>query len=48
MNNFPPNHLTVIEAAIFEFQEKGFNGTSMESIAKEAGIDITSYTYQNE
>ena len=39
MNNFPPNHLTVIEAAIFEFQEKGFNGTSMESIAKEAGID---------
>ncbi len=39
MNNFPPNHLTVIDAAIFEFQEKGFKGTSMVSIAKEAGID---------
>jgi len=39
MNNFPPNHLTVIDAAIFEFQEKGFKGTSMASIAKEAGID---------
>ena len=39
MNNFPPNHLTVMEAAIYEFQEKGFNRTSMASIAKEAGID---------
>lgn len=39
MNNFPPNHLAVMEAAIFEFQEKGFKGTSMASIAKEAGID---------
>jgi TetR/AcrR family transcriptional regulator len=39
MNDFPPNHLAVIDAAIFEFQEKGFKGTSMASIAKEAGID---------
>lgn len=39
MNNFPPNHLTVMEAAIYEFQEKGFKGTSLASIAKEAGID---------
>jgi len=39
MNNFPPKHIAVIEAAIFEFQEKGFKGTSMASIAKEAGID---------
>lgn len=39
MNNFSPNHLTVMEAAIHEFQEKGFKGTSMASIAKEAGID---------
>jgi len=39
MNNFPPNHLTVMEAAIFEFQEKGFKRTSIASIAKEAGID---------
>ena len=28
----------VIEAAILEFQNNGFNGTSMSSIAKEAGI----------
>jgi TetR/AcrR family transcriptional regulator len=39
MNNFPPNHLTVMEAAIQEFQEKGFRGTSMASIAEEAGIE---------
>lgn len=39
MNNFSPNHLTVMEAAIYEFQEKGFKSTSMASIAKEAGID---------
>jgi len=39
MNNFPPSHLAVMEAAIFEFQEKGFKRTSMASIAKEAGID---------
>jgi len=38
MSNFPPNHLTVMEAAILEFQEKGFRGTSMASIAEEAGI----------
>jgi len=29
----------MIEAAIFEFQEKGFKSTSMASIAKEAGIN---------
>ena len=39
MNNFPPNHLAVMEAAIFEFQEKGFKRTSMASIALESGID---------
>ena len=39
MNNLPPNHLAVMEAAIYEFQEKGSKGTSMASIAKEAGID---------
>ena len=39
MNNFPQNHDTVIEAAILEFQEKGFRGTSMASIAEEAGIE---------
>ena len=39
MNNLPPIHLAVMEAAIYEFQEKGSKGTSMASIAKEAGID---------
>ncbi|MGI9532627.1 TetR/AcrR family transcriptional regulator [Lutimonas sp.] len=38
MNNFPPNQLKAIDAAIAEFQSNGFKGTSMSSIAKEAGI----------
>ncbi|MCA0931909.1 TetR/AcrR family transcriptional regulator [Lutimonas saemankumensis] len=38
MNSFPPKQKQVIEAAILEFQNNGFNGTSMSSIAKEAGI----------
>ena len=38
MNSLPPNHLKVMEAAIAEFQEKGFTRSSMASIAKEAGI----------
>jgi len=38
MNNFPPNQLKAIDAAIVEFQINGFKGTSMSSIAKEAGI----------
>ncbi len=38
MNNFPPNQLKAIDAAIVEFQMNGFKGTSMSSIAKEAGI----------
>lgn len=38
MNKFPQNQQKAIEAAIFEFQENGFKGTSMNSIANEAGI----------
>lgn len=38
MNNLPPKQQKAIEVAIFEFQENGFKGTSMSSIAKEAGI----------
>lgn len=38
MNSFPPKEMQVIEAAILEFQNKGFKGASMNSIAKEAGI----------
>ena len=38
MNNFPPNQLKAIDAAIVEFQENGFKQTSMSSIAKETGI----------
>lgn len=38
MNKFSPNQTKVIETAIVEFQNNGFKGTSMNSIAKEAGI----------
>jgi AcrR family transcriptional regulator len=38
MNSFPPKQKEVIEAAILEFQNNGFKGASMSSIAKEAGI----------
>ena len=38
MNNFPPNQLKAIDAAIVEFQESGFKNTSMSSIAKASGI----------
>jgi len=38
MNNFPPNQLKAIDAAIVEFQENGFKQTSMSSIAKATGI----------
>ena len=38
MNSFPPNQRKAIEAAIVEFQANGFKGTSMSSIANEAGI----------
>jgi len=38
MSNFPPNKLKAIDAAIVEFQNNGFKGTSMSSIAKEAEI----------
>ena len=38
MNNFPPNQLKAIDAAIVEFQRNGFKGASMSSIAKEAEI----------
>lgn len=38
MNSFPPKEMQVIEAAILEFQNNGFKGASMSSIAKEAGI----------
>lgn len=38
MNNFSPNQSKAVEAAIVEFQNNGFKGTSMNSIAKEAGI----------
>ena len=38
MNNFPPNKLKAIDAAILEFQDNGFKKTSMNSIAKATGI----------
>jgi AcrR family transcriptional regulator len=38
MNNFPPNQLKAIDAAIVEFQDNGFKNTSMSSIAKATGI----------
>lgn len=38
MNSFSPNQMKAIEAAIIEFQDNGFRGTSMSSIAKAAGI----------
>lgn len=38
MNNFPPNQLKAIDAAIVQFQDKGFKKTSMNSIAKATGI----------
>ena len=38
MNNFPPNQLKAIDAAIVEFQNAGFKNTSMSSIAKASGI----------
>lgn len=38
MNNFPPNQLKAIDAAIVQFQENGFKKTSMSSIAKATGI----------
>ena len=38
MNNFPPNKLKAIDAAIVEFQDNGFKQTSMSSIASASGI----------
>ena len=38
MNNFPPNKLKAIDAAILEFQDNGFKQTSMSSIASASGI----------
>jgi len=38
MNNFPPNKLKAIDAAIVEFQDNGFKQTSMSSIANASGI----------
>lgn len=38
MNNFPPNQLKAIDAAIVEFQDNGFKNTSMSSIARASGI----------
>ena len=38
MNNFPPNKLKAIDAAVLEFQDNGFKKTSMNSIAKATGI----------
>lgn len=38
MNNFPPNKLKAIDAAIEEFQANGFKRTSMSSIAKATEI----------
>ena len=38
MNSFSPNQMKAIEAAIIEFQDNGFRGTSMSSIAKAAGM----------